>query len=182
MNTRLKSKLIVAVVCLAALAGCATKPTSFSQKDPKVDLYDFKTFAFFEPGPAQLRRAGYSTLVGEQVKQATRAQLESLGYVYDASKPDLRVNIMVSVQQRTEIKSTPTTARLPYRAWGTSTIDTVNYREGTLAIDLVDANRSTMVWRGVVQDRITRKEMEKPDATIRDAVRTVFTKYPRKAA
>ena len=142
----------------------------------------FKTFAFFEPSAAQLRRAGYSTLVGEQLEAATRAQMERLGYVYDANKPDLRVNIMLSVQQRTEIRSTPNAARLPYRAWGTSTVDTVDYREGTLAIDLVDAHRRSMVWRGVVQDRITRKDMQKVDETVRDAVREVFSRYPRKAA
>ena len=58
-----KSRLIAAVLCAAALAGCATTPTTFAQKDPQVDLYEFKTFSFFEPSDAQLRRTGYSTLV-----------------------------------------------------------------------------------------------------------------------
>jgi hypothetical protein len=177
----IKSRFIAAVLCAAALAGCATRPATFAQKDPQVDLYEFKTFAFFEPSDGQVRRAGYSTLVGEQLKHATRAQLERLGYVYDASKPDLRVNIMLSVQQRTEIRSTPNTARLPYRAWGTTSIDTVDYHEGTLAIDLVDARRRTMVWRGVVQDRLTRKAVQNTDETARDAVKMVFARYPTKA-
>jgi hypothetical protein len=57
----------------------------------------------------------------------------------------------------------------------------VEYRQGTLAIDLVDARRRTMVWRGVAQDRISQKQLQKIDDTIQDAVREVFSRYPRKA-
>jgi hypothetical protein len=57
----------------------------------------------------------------------------------------------------------------------------VEYRQGTLAIDLVDAQRRTMIWRGVAQDRLTRKDMQKVDETIRDAVQELFAGYPRKA-
>jgi len=176
-----KTRLIAAVLCAATLAGCATRPATFARKDPQVDLYEFKTFAFFEPSEGQARRAGYGTLVGEELKQATRAQLERLGYVYDSARPDLRVNIMLSVQRRTDVRSTPNAGRLPYRAWGTTTIDTVDYREGTLAIDLVDARRRTMVWRGVVQDRLSRKAVENADETAREAVKMVFARYPARA-
>jgi hypothetical protein len=177
-----KSKLIVSFLCVAALAGCATKPATFAQKDPGVDLYAFKTFAFFPPAAGQANRSGYTTLVGEQLKLATRTQLERLGYVYDERNPQLRVNIVLAVQQRAEVRSTPGNGPLPYRAWSASQVETVEYRQGTLAIDLVDAQRRTMVWRGVAQDRITRKDLQKTDETVRRAVREVFENYPRKAA
>jgi hypothetical protein len=177
----MKTKLIVSVLCVAALVGCATKPATFAQKDPAVDLYAFKTFAFFPSAAGQAHRPGYTTLVGEQLKSATRTQLERLGYVYDETRPDLRVNIMLAVQQRAEVRSTPNSRSLPYRAWGATSVETVEYRQGTLAIDLVDTQRRTMVWRGVAQDRITPKDMQKADETVRRAVREVFEKYPDKA-
>jgi hypothetical protein len=177
----MNKKLIVSFLCVAALAGCATKPATFAQKDPAVDLYAFKTFAFFPSTTGQTNRPGYTTLVGEQLKAATRSQLERLGYVYDESHPDLRVNIMLAVQQRAEVRSAPDSRSLPYRAWGATRVETVEYRQGTLAIDLVDAQRRTMVWRGVAQDRITPKDLQKADVTVRRAVREVFEKYPDKA-
>jgi uncharacterized protein YuzB (UPF0349 family) len=181
MTFRLVPKFVTAAVCVAALSACATSPATFAQKDPQVDVYEFKTFAFYSPAGTPTRGARYSTLVGEQLKGATRAQLERLGYVYDETNPDLRVNIMLSVRQRAEVRSAPATGRLPYRAWGASTVETTDYREGTLAIDLVDAKRRAMVWRGVTQDRITRKDMKDVDKTVRDAVRAVFSNYPSKA-
>jgi hypothetical protein len=65
--------------------------------------------------------------------------------------------------------------------WWANSSSSVEDREGTLAIDVVDAHRRAMVWRGVVQDRITRSDMQNVDETVHDAVKTVFAKYPRKA-
>jgi hypothetical protein len=174
------AKLAVTLAIVAVLPGCATKPATFAHQDPQADLYAFKTFAFFPPAKGQAVRPGYSTLVGKQLEQATRTQMERLGYVYDENSPDLRVNITLAVQQRAEVRS-GTSTRVPYRAWGATNIETVEYRQGTLAIDLVDARRRTMVWRGVAEDRITRKQMQKVDETIHDAVREVFANYPKKA-
>jgi hypothetical protein len=177
----LVAKLIVTLVFFAALPACATKPATFAQKDPHADLYAFKTFAFYAPGMGQRVRTPYTTLVGEQLKDATRIQMERLGYIYDESNPDLRVNITLAVQQRAEVRTAPGVRPLPYRAWNASNIETVEYRQGTLAIDIVDAQRRSMVWRGVAQERITHKDMQKGDETIRNAVRELFTNYPRKA-
>lgn len=175
------AKLIVAFVFFSALPACATKPLTFAQKDPHVDLYAFRTFAFFPTAAGQSSRGGYSTLMNERLKAAASAQLERLGYVYDAHKPDLRVNITLVVQQRAEVRSAPAAGALPYRAWRATHIETVEYRQGTLAIDVVDAQRRTMVWRGVAQDRITPRQLQKADETIQDAVRELFKKYPSKA-
>lgn len=175
-----KSKMIATVCCTLALAGCATKPLTLAQQDPRVDLYAFKTFAFAGPGHGADGR-GYSTLAGEQLKAATLQQMEKLGYVYDERNPDLRVNIALAVRNKAEVRSTPNSGPLPRRAWGATIIETVEYREGMLAIDLVDTQRRALVWRGVTQDRISRKDMEQSAQTIRDAVSEVFSKYPRKA-
>jgi hypothetical protein len=153
------AKLILIFAFISALPACATKPATFAQKDPRVDLYAFKTFAFFGPSSGQRGRAGYTTLVGEQLKNATRAQLERRGYVFT-----------LAVQQRAEVRSALGTRAMPYQAWRTSSIETVEYPQ-----------RRTMVWRRVAQDRISPKDMQNVDATIRDAVRELFAKYPRKA-
>src|SRR6185312_4759601 len=49
--------------------------------------------------------------------------------------------------------------RLGYRAWGAYPydIETVSYKQGTLAIDVIDANRNTLVWQGVAQGRLDAK-------------------------
>jgi hypothetical protein len=181
MKLRSLSMFAAAATCMAVLSACATHAATFAQKDPQVDVYDFKTFAFYDSAAAPRPGTRYSTLVGERLKHATREQLEHLGYVYDESNPDLRVNIMLSVRERAEVRSVPAAGVRPYRAWDASGIETRDYREGTLAVDVVDARRRAMVWRGVSQDRITHKHLQNVDKAVHEAVRELFINYPRKA-
>ena len=103
----------------------------------------------------------------------------SLG-TYVESNPDLRVNILLKVEDRQETRSTPASVgRFAYRGWVPYAVETVHHREGTLAIDLVDAKRNSMVWRGVAGDRITRSDMRNSGETIDTVVRELFAAFPR---
>ena len=114
--------------------------------------------------------------------QATREQLQRLGYRYVQGNPDLRVNILLTVEPRQEIHSTPASVgRFAYRGWVPYAVETVHYREGTLAIDLVDVKRNSMVWRGIAGDRISRGDIRNSGATIDAVVRGLFAAFPRRA-
>ena len=179
MFSILNSGRIAALAGIALLAGCASVPATHVVKDPQADLQAYKTFSFYEPAAA---RGTYSTIAGNRLRQATREQMQRLGYTYVDSNADLRVNIMLKVQDRQEIRSTPTAVgRFAYRGWVPQAVETVNYREGTLAIDLVDARRNSMVWRGVDGDRITKSDMKNSGEAIDAAVRELFAGFPRRA-
>jgi hypothetical protein len=162
---------------VAMLAACATAPNTRVNQDPQVDLGHYKTFAFYDASGA----AGqpYSTLVGARIKEATAAQLKKLGYVQGDANADLRVNIVLRVQERQDVRST-TTGLPRYRAWGG--VETVNYRQGTLTIDLVDAKRNAMVWRGVIDNRVADKAAKNPGPAIDEAVTKLFAHFSEGAA
>jgi uncharacterized protein DUF4136 len=169
-----------AMLCVALLAGCASAPATHVEKDPQANLHAYKTFSFYEPAGAG---TSYTTITGNRLKQATREQMQRLGYIYVESNSDLRVNILLKVEDRQEIRSTPASVgRFAYRGWVPYAIESVHYREGTLAIDLIDTQRNSMVWRGVAGDRITRSEMKNSGAAIDAAVRDLFAQFPRRAA
>jgi uncharacterized protein DUF4136 len=54
----------------------------------------------------------------------------------------------------------------------------VSYKQGTLAIDLIDANRNTLVWQGIAQGRLDAKRMQNATSTIDKVVGEIFTKFP----
>jgi hypothetical protein len=165
---------------LLALAGCASQPPVRVDRDPSVDLASYKTFGFFDR-VATDRSGGYSTLVTEHLKRATRAELESLGYVYDESAPQLRVNFFLNVQDRQEIRATPEAGffgpRL-YGTWGGYDVQTVQYKAGTLSIDLVDARRSTLVWQGLVEGKVRKEALARPADAISKIVAEIFANFP----
>lgn len=187
MHTRtstLKRTLSAAAVALlvALTAGCANQPATRFDKDPSADLGSYKTFGFFEPTAAN--NARYATLVTKHLEQATRTQLEHQRYVYSEHDPDLRVNVMVHAVDKLALRSTAPSGfrgRYGWGGWGGG-VESVEYRQGTLTIDLVDARRNALVWRGVAEGRLDDKALEAPGAVIDETVAELFAAFPAAAA
>jgi len=170
-------KTLSALSLVAVLAtGCAATQTNVrAAQDPAVNLHSYETFGFFEQAPSNTR---YSTILAQQLKQATRAQLEKQGYRYSDANPDLKVNVFLAVIERQEVRSSP---GYGYRPWRNQ-IETNSYRQGTLGVDLVDAKKMALVWRGVAEGRFDQKAMKDPVPAINSAVAEVFAKFPAATA
>jgi hypothetical protein len=183
-------KLMLATVIAALATGCAVKPDYRVDYDPAVDFSQYKTYGFFDQlGTDQ---AGYSTLVTQHFKAATGREMEKLGYTYTENDPDLLVNFNAKSTEKSEVRSrqVPTmgygmTGYYGYRGMMYSPfpmyeteVETVNYKVGTLNIDVVDAERKMLVWEGLVEGRLTQKAMENPRAAIDAVVTELFTRYP----
>ena len=148
-------------------------------RDPRADLADYKTFAFFDH--LETDRSRYSSLLTEHLKSATRAELERLGYVYDERAPQLRVNFFLNVQDRQEIHATPSSGLFGlrfYSAWGGYDVRTEQYKAGTLSIDLVDARRNSLIWEGIAEGRVPSKALDDPGTALGKVVAELFSRFP----
>lgn len=164
------------VLLLAVSTGCATHPDTRFDQDPNVDLTTYKTFAFYPPLATD--QAGYASLLTSRVQQAARARLERADYVYSEDNPDLRVGFALQVAERTGLRSTPAGPGLyGYRAWGAAGVETVDYRQGTLTIDLVDARRNALVWHGVAEGRLGEGALKNPGPAIDLVVGELFAGF-----
>lgn len=165
---------LATLAVVACAAGCASKPDVRHDQAPGVDLGAYKTFAFYEAGGAP-----YASLLEQHLRQATRARLERQQYVYDERDPDLRVNYALQVFDKQALQSTPGAGR--FGGWYGQNLQTVEYRQGTLAIDLVDARRNALVWRAVAEGRLDSKAIEQPGPAIDAAVSELFARFPAAA-
>lgn len=179
------------LACLAfGLAGCASGPDIRVDSDPSVRVADYRTFAYFSPLATD--KAGYSTLITSHLKDATRREMEKRGYVYEESNPDLLLNFQVQVENRSEVRSSPSMGvgyggyygYRSYGAWASYPVDvqTVNYKQGTLGIDVVDAKRRALVWHAVAEGRIKKASLENPGPAIDAAVPQVMADFPSRLA
>lgn len=159
----------------AAIVGCASAPELRVDRDPSADFASFRSFAFYEP-PAD-PAAPYKSLLAQHLAAATRAELERQGYVYRERDPDLRVNLYLKLTDRVELRETPARRPWGHRGWGT-TLETRDYREGTLCIDLVDAQRHTLVWQGVAEGRLDSQARQDPAAVAERTVREILAALP----
>lgn len=182
-------KMLASGSMVTILAACASSPAVKSDYDHQADFSRYRTFGYMSPLGTD--KAGYSTLLTERLKDATRGQMEMRGYVYDAANPDLLVNFNGKLQQKTQVTEAPPPPMGPYYGyrsgfyggwpgygWG----DTVyQYTEGTLNIDLVDARRKQMVWEGVAVGEVQNPDTATSSQNIDKAVAGIFAKYPFRA-
>lgn len=184
----MKSFARILLIGLALLlAACASGPKITSDYDRSANFAAYRSFGFYDPlGTDQ---AGYESLVTQTLKAAVRQQMEARGYTYAETGADLLVNFNARLAQRTDISQTPPTPmyygyrRGFYGGWGGYGYETRvdQYVEGTLNIDIIDAQRKQLVWEGVAVGRVTKKSQEDRQAAIRAAVAEIFAKYPFKA-
>jgi len=169
------------------LVGCASGPKISADYDRGANFAAYRSFGFYQPlGTDQ---AGYESLVTQTLKSAVRQEMEARGYAHAETGADLLVNFNARLAQRTDVSQVPAAPmyygyrRGVYGGWGGYAYETRvdQYVEGTLNIDIVDAQRKQLVWEGVAVGRVGDKARKEHQAAIRAAVAEIFAKYPFRA-
>ncbi|MVW73665.1 DUF4136 domain-containing protein [Bordetella sp. 15P40C-2] len=179
------------VAALGLLSACSTGPTIRSDYDHSANFAQYHSFGFMSPLGTD--KAGYTTLLTERLKTATRSQMEMRGYVFTEQSPDLLVNFNAKLQQKTEVTPgmpmpMPMGPYYGYRAgfyggwpgygWGN---DVFQYTEGTLNIDLIDARRKQLVWEGVSTGMVNNPATADSLQNVAEEVAQIFQQYPFRA-
>lgn len=150
----------LAVLALAALAGCGTPVRSFSEADTATDFSKIRTYAWRDEaaGMAQAGAAAspeISALTLQAIRSAIEAEL-SLRGLQRALQPDVLVDVRAGSRDRLR---TTFWGRDPffyggrygrYPPWPITdrrTVDT--YEENLVAIDMFNPKTSKPVWSGI---------------------------------
>ena len=154
--------------------------------------YDFDKSAPFTTYRTYALKDGTKTgnaLIDKRVTAAIESQLAAKGFTRDETAPDVFVVSHIAFDEEKDISSFSSGPMYGGYGWGwgggwgTTTTD-VRVRDilvGTLAIDIVDAKKKEVAWRGLGSKEIdTGAKPEKRDSNISKAVEKIFKNYPPK--
>ena len=176
-------KLII-IFFIAALYGC-TQQDYLVQSDKALDAnfenystYAFSTHAISEDVQFVLR----DIELKHNIREAIKDEMEAKGYKLDMQNPDLLVNFRV-FEEETEL--------IGYQEgtdyWTDEEIRTADDRttyqleEGSLIIDLVDAESGVAVWRGYASGILEKNKFDRNERSIATAVDMIFDDYEYRA-
>ena len=169
-----------AMLLPVVLTACSSAIVSNSNQDTDADFANYRTFGWDEPlnkaAPQSYNPLVNNSLVEKQVKQAIRKEMEGFGYRFDQSSPDLLVNFHTLMESRSEIASAYPQY---YYFWWRNDIRTINYKESTLIIDLIDATSDQLVWQGFDIGTLNKSKI---GPSLQDAVTRILGRYPHRAA
>lgn len=191
----MKNALLLALALgVWAVPGSAVAgPKASAAADTTVDLRQYQTFNF--ASPLGTDQSGYQSILSQNLKRATQAQLEARGLRLDEANPQLIINFNARLDDKMRVSTTPAPTMTMgmgmgrgyygyrggmYGTWPMYQDQTTvsQYKEGTLNIDIVDASRKQLVWEAVVTDKFTEKKRDNIGKTVDDYMKAAFKKFP----
>lgn len=172
-----RSAAIGAALVLASGSLLAQK-TSFDF-DKTANFAAFKTYALKDG-----TKVG-DPLIDDRISAAIDSQLAAKGLTKNDAKPDVTVMHHVAFDKQKDITAYSTGGG-PYAyrwggGWGTTNVRVNEILVGTLVIDIADANKSEVVWRGMgVKEVDVQAKAEKRDKNINNAVTKILKDFPPK--
>ncbi len=186
MSTRVRISCVGTLLGLSAiLAGCSSlnvntdfDPTAISR------VGSFQSYAWL-PHPAGGDTRANNSLVEGRLMRAVDAALQAKGYRLVQSNPDFLVGWHAGLEDRVDVQRINSYYGYRWSRWGrgggvwTSDTYVTEYTQGTLILDIVDADANELVWRGAGEGKVnldsTPQERER---RIQEAVDKILEDFP----
>lgn len=187
---KLLSNISLAVITGALIAGCSNPV--YVEKDESANLAKYKTYMWVDTRAREDDNSSATAFAKSQVHNAVNDELSKRGWREVTSNPDVLLSYDMLVEKSTEQRTDPVYSQPftryyynPYaRRWGAIYYpsqflgyDEYNapVREGTLTINLIDANSDKTIWQGWTTDQIDSRKFTGKDIA-RD-VKHIFKKF-----
>lgn len=182
---------ILTLAALLLLAACASTPKVYSDFDPAQDFSQYTTFSWTSADPVIINsETPVSPLVVDRLKAAVKSIMEQKGYTFVdlRSTADIAITLTIGARDKIEIRQEPNVMYNNDWRWGNRywvgasapayTDRTIEYEEGTLAIDIFDVNRHAPVWHGVSEKRLKKDQRAGEASFINTAVENTLMVFP----
>ncbi len=169
--------------------GCSTVQVK-TDFNPGTDFSGLKTYRWLgaQDDPGNDVRIN-SELVVKTVQIAVDNELMAKGFVKDDSgQPDFVVTWFGSIDKKIRSESMNhfyrpygygTLYRDPYWNSQPTTMNTVEYEQGSLIIDVLDPGRQTLLWRGFGSSRLKQNQStSQVTNNLNSAIRRILTDFP----
>ena len=167
-------KLFV-LLCIGILTSCSSVKV-ISDYDTKVDFSSYKTFAFYKKG---IDKVEISDLDKRRILKAVEKELLAKGFT-KSENPDVLVNIFTKSRQKVDVYNN--SMHYGWHPWYYGPnfgMQISKYTEGTLFIDLIDAEKKELAWQGIGSGGLTTSgNVAKKEERIKEFVAEIMSKYP----
>jgi hypothetical protein len=170
--TRPVALVAVGLSLLLGATSCSSSRVGVtSDYDHSVNFRNYKTWSWYpqqtadaEGGPAR----GYNSFLDKRLRTAVEMEMKKRGLTYTEQSPDLFVAYSAKVEDKQQINGGgfgyPFYGYGAYGMYGRGPYAPVTqYKAGTVIIDLVDAKRKELAWRGQGQAQVDKNTISEEE-------------------
>ena len=140
--------------------------------DHAVNFRAYKTWSWYpqqptdtEGGPAK----GYESFLDKRMRAAVTAEMTKKGLTEVDKAPDIYVAYSARVEDKQQVSPYYNGLGYPYGYgygyYGRNYSPVTQYKAGTVVIDIIDARRKELAWRGTGQAQVNRNTIDELETT-----------------
>lgn len=187
MNIKRKNLRIIPMLLLGLIYSCSPTVKVTTDYDHSANFSEYKTFAFYD---LKAQEGQINQLNVDRITKAIRSELISKGFVETTSNPDLKVNAVTILKNKTSVSANTDFYGYggmyrPYGYWGggammgnaNTTVNTYDYVDGSLIIDIVSSKTQKLVWQGIGNAQIDSKPSD-PEEFVNGSIKKILAGFP----
>ena len=159
---------IVSVIGLLIVPAIAAAQKVSVDADPSASFAAYRTYAWTAGTPSP------NPLSEDRIHASVDQQLAARGFTA-AANPDVYVATHVVTHEQKELVASGFGGGWGFGGYGTASVET--YVQGTLVVDLYDAQTKKLVWRAKATQTVSEKP-EKNTAKVNKMLARMFEQYP----
>ncbi len=172
-------------VLLLAPSGCTTasRVGVTNDFDHSVNFRAYKTWAWYpqqpgdvESGPAK----GYESFLDKRIRKAVASEMTQKGLTEVEKAPDIYVAYSARVEDKQQVSPYYNGLGYPYGYgygyYGRNYSPVTQYKAGTVVIDIIDARRKELAWRGTGQAQVNQNTIDEAESN--RIVNGILSTYP----
>ena len=172
------------LVLLLGISSCTSSRVGVTNDfDHSVNFRAYKTWAWYpqqptdtEGGPAK----GYESFLDKRMRAAVVAEMTRKGLTEAKESPDIYVAYSARVEDKQQVSPGFNGMGYPYGYgygyYGRGIPPVTQYKAGTVVIDIIDARRKELAWRGTGQAQVDQNTINEAE-TLR-IVNGILGTYP----
>jgi hypothetical protein len=175
--------ILVLGLLLIWAVSCSPAITTYAVKTKKVDLRNYKTYAWAIPEDSAGKSRYDDKVYARFIIDVTNTELAKKGFVIDTENPDALFVFDTRLEEHVEYSQSPSVSvgfgyGGPYYYGGVSapvsggTITASPYYKGLLFINMYDANTQQLLWKGWAEEKMSYERAI--DEDIKTAIRKMF--------
>lgn len=176
------------VLSVLALSSCASSSIATSV-DSTINFASYRTFAWLPDSTWQETKYD-NAILQRRVEQEVVQLLKTKGYTLDTLQADFLVHHHVTVEERKRVLQAPSYLYSPNRYFAnrgyflsmyepmmvSNRFREVQYREGTLIVDVVDRKQQRLVWRGWSEQPI--QSIAEFERSVESRLKEIVAQFP----
>ena len=177
--------LAAGLLLLLGPSGCTTasRVGVTNDFDHSVNFRAYKTWAWYpqqprdaESGPAK----GYESFLDKRIRNAVAAEMTRKGLTEVDKAPDIYVAYSARVEDKQQVSPYYNGMGYPYGygygSYGRNYSPVTQYKAGTVVIDVIDARRKELAWRGTGQAQVNQNTIDEAESN--RIVNGILSTYP----